>query len=247
MTNIKTKTLDEMSSNKFNFKLHANKSFSQFSNVYARQVIVEVYEQIKVILHADFQTEDIRCEAIVNDLKSRRAIDMSYKADLLYDTVKMKQKVKPVLTMTIQKLDMNDAFVKLEESLQTWMPNSKNFSRNFVEFSMSKFTSLSTIKSISVSKEFFFSNQNQVLLRYASEKKSIFQQDVYEQVKALLEGFNKWYPSRVEDDMEILRSNSIENKFTPQMLSDVNELSLLLESVLIGRLSNVLSFHTRCK
>lgn len=246
MTNIRTKTLDEMSVNKFNFKLQANQTFFQFSKVYRRQIIFEIYGQIKIILQTDFRKEANRHDAILEELKSSRAIDITYKADLLYDMAKLKEKVTPTVNRTIQKLDINEAYAKLKNNLETWLPNNRNFSRNFIEFSKSKFTIVTTIKSLLESKEAFFSTKNQLLLKYSTEQRAVLQQDVYEQVEALLTEMNKWNPSKVNQDMEKLRRSSIEIKFTPQMLINKKDLSLLVGSILFERFPKVLDFHRRC-
>lgn len=181
--------------------------FTEFTAKYPKTVRNGIFMQIRKFLGEDYSN---RQHLIINELEKGKTVDESFEADLVFDKLKLKRRLKLIIEEIVEALELKAAFESLESNLNAWTNNS--FGRNFVQFLKTKNVALSSVQHLSQSKELFFSSYNKFLSQFSTEESRYNDQK-------LTKSFHQKLSQELSTQF---------NEFTTEMLFNQEDLSQLI-------------------
>lgn len=212
--NIKTSTIGSIRS-KIEFLTFARTYFDEFSARKQDLLRLEMPKLINAMLVKHYPNEGSRHRTILSKLKAEGHLDTLLSVEFLYVPESLEKSVKPAINEIIRKLNIDDAYAKLEDNLRLWIPT---FERDFLQFLKAKNIDVAEITNLNVDRKSFFSKSNVLHQEFIRVKKPNYSTLVSRQVEEIARDFHQ------KDAGEKLRSTSVE----VEQLGDIEKLTQYL-------------------
>lgn len=208
---IKTSTIGSIRS-KSEFLTFARTYFDEFSRIKQDLLRMEMPNLINAMLVKHYPKESSRHRTILIKLKAEGHMDAFVSVEFLYVPESLEKSVKPAINEIIRKLNVDDAYAKLEDNLRLWI---RTFERDFLQFLEAKNIDVAEITNLNSDRKSFFSKSNVLHQEFIRVKKPNYSALVSRQVEEIARDFHQ------KDAGEKLRSTSVK----VEQLGDLEKLS----------------------
>lgn len=208
---------------KSQFTQMAEPLFDEFTGKHRSEVSDEIERQMREILDANHSMLSEFHNQIIGNM---RDIKNTFTVAFLYLDGMLVQKVNEKVNRFI--IDAIDAeYRDLENYLNTWLPNSKQFTMEFITYVQNQRFTFLKLRQIPRQPDAFFTHQD--FEEFAKDRKPLVYEKINAEVKKILQDID---PSKSSKRLKIFAKYGLEMKFKPFMMYDLSKLKELMESQL---------------